>query len=574
MPDRSGRRSPDALGQVPVLARRRAPLVLELDLTEPLAEEAPSDPLRAALARRRLPLRLVLGGLRRAAHDRRVRAVVVKLGGARSALDLGTAQEIRGAIDEVRRAGILTVAWAETFGEVGRGSVPYYLATAFEQIWLQPSGDVSLTGVASEVPFLREALDKVGVTPELAQRHEYKSAADVFTQRSFTPAHREMTERIVASLTDQIVDGVAAARSLDRGTVRDLVDRAPLFSEEALAAGLVDRLGYRDEIHAAVRDRVGGDPVLQYLARYVRSATGPSRRLTVRKPRVIALVHVHGPIHLGRSGRGPFTGRSAGSDTVCAALRTAAAADEVAAVVLRVDSPGGSYVASDAIWREVRRTRETGMPVVVSMGPVAASGGYFVSMGADEIVAEPATVTGSIGVVGGKAVVSGLTERLGIGHGAVPGGRHSLMFSPLHHFSDEEWERLGAWLDRVYADFTAKVAEGRGLSAARVDEVARGRVWTGADAAAVGLVDRLGGLAVAVEAARERAALPPAPAPVLRSFPRVPALARLRGPQSSEDPAGAAAAIPRSLGDVADRALQPLGLGPAPLMLPGDWRYR
>ena len=258
----------------------------------------------------------------------------------------------------------------------------------------------------------------------------------------------------------------------------------------------------------------------------------------------VALVHVTGPIHLGPSGRHPIAPTaSAGSDTVVAALRSATKAPEVKAIVLRVASPGGSYVASDAIWRQVGLTREAGKPVVVSMGDVAASGGYFVAMGADVIVAEPGTLTGSIGVVAGKQVVDGLAARLGIGHEAVAEGARALMFSALREFTDDEWGRLEAWLDRIYDDFTAKVAAGRGLPAERMDEVARGRVWTGADAKQHGLVDELGGLRMALDLAKERAGLPASAEIEPRLYPRVPMIARLRPAQSSEDPAAASARL-------------------------------
>lgn len=565
----------NVVGQIEEARRRRtAPLVLELDLTEPLVEGVPQDPVSAMLARRKTPLRVVLDGLHRAARDPRVKALVVKLGGSRSPLPLARAQELRDAVGDLRDHGKPAIAWAETFGEFGQGSVPYYLATGFDQIWLQPSGDVCVTGVAAEVPFLRGALDKLGVTPQLAQRHEYKNAANVFTERGFTAAHREATERLVESTMDQIVIGIAEGRGLGVQQVRGLVDRAPLFSTEALEAGLVDRLGYRDEVYAEVRNRVGEEPVLQYVARYGRSKLAElSRRVTRPREDVVALVHVTGGIHLGKTGRRPFSGASSGSDTVSAALRAAAKDGDVKAIVLRVSSPGGSYVASDAIWREVGLARRSGTPVVVSMGDVAASGRYFVSMGADAIVAEPGTITGSIGVVAGKEVVNGLVERAGIDHEAVAGADHALIFSALQEFGDDEWERLNAWLDRVYDDFTAKVATGRALPIDRVHELARGRVWTGADAKDHGLIDEFGGMAAAVDLAKERAGIPAAAQPELRAYPKVPIVARLRPAQSSEDPAAAGAQLRlEAWGGVADLAMR-FGL-PAygPLMLPGDWR--
>ena len=536
------------IGQIQEAGRRRtAEVILELDLTEPLIEGVPQDPLGAVLARRRTALEAVVEGLRRAGRDPRVRALVVKLGGPRSVLSPARAQELRAAVSGFRGEGKLTVAWAETFGELGQGTVPYYLATAFDEVWLQPSGGVGITGVAAELPFLRGALDKAGVTVEVSRRHEYKNAADMFTEQGFSAAHREATERLVESLMEQLVGGIAADRGLEVAGVRALFDRAPLFATEALEAGLVDRLGYRDEVYDAVRDRVGTDALLQYVGRYSRSGGSrlaeASRRLAGGNREALALVHVTGSIHLGRSRRQPLGRQSAGSDTVAAALRSAAKAPEVKAVVLRVASPGGSYVASDAIWRQVALTRQAGTPVVVSMADVAASGGYFVAMGADVIVAEPATITGSIGVLSGKPVIADLLDRLGVAHDRVAGARHGLMSSPFERFTDDEWERLDAWLDRIYDDFVAKVAEGRGLAADGVHDVARGRVWSGADAQERGLVDELGGLATAVEVAKERAGLPPSAEPDLLVHPRRPLVARLRPALSSEDAAAADAQV-------------------------------
>ncbi|MFF5259110.1 signal peptide peptidase SppA [Actinomadura viridis] len=551
--------------------RRTAPLILELDLSDGIVETAPSDPVSALMSMRRNHLRDVLDGLRRARGDARVRALVVKIGGG---VGLAMAQELREAVQAVREAGKLTVAWAETFGETGRGTVPYYLATAFERVYLQPSGDVGLTGVALEEPFLAGALEKAGIQPRFAKRHEYKTMANTFMEKAYTPEHEESSQRLVTSLGEQVTAGIAASRGLTAERVRELMDRGPLLASEALEHGLVDRLGYRDEVYADLRAEAGPDAQLRYVSRYNRTH-GLARRLPQPgRQDAVALISGHGPIRLGRGGRGgplPGQGHSMGSDTIGAALRAAVRDDRIKAIVFRVDSPGGSAVASDAIWREVVLARKAGKPVIVSMGNVAASGGYYVAMAADTIVAQPGTITGSIGVVVGKAVVNGLLERAGIGLGTVAEGAHARMFSATKDFSESEWERINASLDRIYEDFTAKAAEGRGLSRERVHELARGRVWTGADAKANGLVDELGGLGLAVDLARKRAGLP-ADAPV-RPFPHASPLERLRPPESSEDRTAARARFDAwgSLGGVAAR----LGLPAAgPLTLPGTWDVR
>jgi protease-4 len=563
------------------------PLILELDLTEGLAEEPPASPVAALLTMRQLRLAEVLDGLRRARTDERVRGLVVKVGGRR--IGLGLVQELRDAVADFGRSGKPTLAWAETFGDFQAGNLPYYLATAFSRIVLQPSGDVGLTGFAIEQIFVRSAMDKLGVDYEVGKRREYKSATEMFTERGFTGPAREATERLASSLAAQLTDAIAGRLGVEAAEARKLIDRGPFLATEAVEAGLVDALGYRDEVYAWLRKRAGRGAVLQYLGKYRRAhaLAGRMRKLPNPREQFVALVHASGTIRSGRSGRGPMTG-GMGSDTVAGALRAAAGDDRAKAILLRVNSPGGSYVASDTIWREVVRARAAGKPVVVSMGDVAASGGYFIAMAADVIVAQPGTLTGSIGVLTAKPVVSGLLDRIGITTDSVAEGEHATMFAPTRRFSEEEWEKVNAWLDHIYADFTGKVAAGRRLTGDQVEEVARGRVWTGADAATRGLVDELGGIEVAAGHARSRAGLP-ASAP-LRLYPRISPLDRIRPPGSSEyvsawaapaagrallaEVTAARALLAEAWGPVSSIAAS-LGLPPSgPLMLPGNWQIR
>jgi protease IV len=558
--------------------QRTAPLILELDLTEGIAEGPPADPVSAVLSKRRSRVADMLDGLRRARSDQRVKALVVKVGGR--PIGLATVQEIRRAVEEFGDAGKLTVAWAETFGEFSAGNLPYYLATAFDTVFLQPSGDLGLTGIAMERLFLRGALDHLGVDVQVAKRHEYKSAAEQLTERSFSGPAREATERLAESVVGQLAEAISERRRIDPAEVRKLIDRGPFLAEQAHQAGLVDELGYRDEVYARVRKQAGQDALFIHLGRYQRSRALAERvrRLPNPKQRHVALIYATGPIRRGRSGRGLVSGGAMGSDTISAALRAAADDGGARAIVLRVNSPGGSYVASDTIWREVVRARNAGKPVVVSMGDVAASGGYYISMGADAIVAQPGTVTGSIGVLSGKPVLGGLLGRAGVTTDSVTEGAHSGMFTTTHPFSEEEWALVNDWLDHIYADFTGKVAAGRRMSADRVHELARGRVWTGADALANGLVDEIGGLDRAAAIARRRAGLPAA-AP-LRIYPRAAPLDRLR-PLSSGSaallPAGLPAALPALLAEAWGpvwRLAGQAGLPPyGPLMLPGTWSF-
>jgi protease-4 len=298
-----------------------------------------------------------------------------------------------------------------------------------------------------------------------------------------------------------------------------------------------------------------------------------ARRLPNPRERFVAVVYASGPIRQGRSSRGPVGGGAMGSDTVAAALRSARSDDRVRAVLLRVNSPGGSAVASDTIWREVVRIRAAGKPVVVSMSDVAASGGYYISMAADVIVAQPGTLTGSIGVIMGKPVFEEALSRIGITTDSVAEGARARMLAPTHPFTEDEWDRINAWLDVIYQEFITKAAEGRRMPVERMHELARGRVWTGADAAANGLVDELGGMAAAAEIARRRAGLP-ADAP-LRIWPRLTPLDQLRPPESSEARPAAAAALDFGFADgwgPAWRLAALAGLPPyGPLMLPGTW---
>ncbi|WP_433433863.1 signal peptide peptidase SppA [Nonomuraea sp. CA-141351] len=545
--------------------RRTAPLVLELDLTEGLTEGPPTDPLAAVLSMRKTRLSDVLSGLKRARQDSRVKALVVRIGS--NPLGLAMVQELRQAVIHFRAAGKLTVAFAETFGEFGGGTVPYYLASAFERVYLQPSGDVGLTGVALEQRFVKGALTKLGVGYEAGQRHEYKTAVNTFTQDHMTEPHRESMSRIVESVTESLITGIADGRRLDPGKVRELIDRGPFTAAEAEEAGLVDRLAYRDEVYEEVKQAAGDEAHLLYVSRYARSAA--VKKLPHPMSDGIALIHGSGMIRTGRSGRSPLGGGGAmGSDTISAAFRAARRDEHVKAVVFRVDSPGGSYVASDTVWREVILTRKV-KPVIVSMGDLAASGGYFIAMAADVIVAQPGTLTGSIGVYGGKPVVAEMLEKIGINSEMVAAGTNAGMFSTSRGFSPDQWERVNAWLDRIYDDFVGKVAASRDLTKERAHELARGRVWTGADAHASGLVDELGGLEDALALARKRAGL--ADDVPVRTYPRLNPLERLRGPESSEDKSAALARIRLDAWGPLARLSAELGLPAAgPLLLP-DW---
>jgi protease-4 len=527
---------------MPSLPGHRPSLLLELDLAEiPVTPDA-DDPLARFRARGRHQLRPTLRALHEAAADPHVVGLIAKIGGP---LPWTIMQELRLGVRDFAASGKPTLAWAETFGDGSGEMAAYVLASGFDQIWLQPGGGLGLLGVGVETTFVRGALDKLGIEPQLEQRHEFKNAADRVMRTEFTDAHRIAIERLAESVLTEAVTAIAKGRRIESARVRELADTGPRTAPEALQAGLIDALGYRDQAYAAMRLRVGGDAELLFADRW-----RPQRRpkMPARRKGQVALVEVRGGIVSGRTRRTPM-GRQVGSDSVGAALRAAARDEHVRAVVLHVDSPGGSAVASDTIWREVCRVREAGKPVVVSMGEAAASGGYYIACPADVIVALPSTLTGSIGVFGGKMVVRGLFDRLGLTTGSVSRGERSLMYSPRRGFTDQERERLAATMDAIYDDFVSKVASGRGRPVAEIESVARGRVWTGSDALGIGLVDELGGLHDAVRIARSRGGLP-ADAPVRQAI-HVPAVARLGRPKNTEDPRAVLGAKLPGLDDLA-----------------------
>jgi len=489
-------------------------ILLTVDFGRGLIEGKSQDPLSELAFGKKQTLRGFLDALARAGDDSRVKGLYARLGGDNIGVAKG--QEVRDAIRDFRAKGKFAIAFTDSFGEFGGGTRPYYIATAFDEIWLQPMGSVGLVGLRSEIPFFRGALDKLGVLPRFEHREEYKSAANSLTEIAMTGPQREEIESLLGSISGQIARGIAEARKLPEEQVAALIDRGPFFAEEAKAASLVDRIGYRDEAIARARERAGSGAELVTLSRYLDGAGRPHDS----GPK-IALIYGTGMITAGGGNVSPLSGDSEMSAReVTRAFRQAFGDSEVRAILFRIDSPGGSAVASETIWREVVRAREHGKPVIVSMGEVAGSGGYYVAAPADKIVAEPATLTGSIGVLAGKLVISGLLQKIGVSVDAAERGANAGMFSALHDFSPEARGRLDAFLDQTYRGFKEHVAAGRHLSADQVEAVAKGRVWSGEEAKAKGLVDELGGFGTGLRLAKEAAKLPADKEVKLTVFPR------------------------------------------------------
>lgn len=488
--------------------------ILTLDLTPGVVERAPDNPLARATTGGSVVLHDAVDALAMAAEDDRVKGVAVRLG--RGGLGFAQAQALHQAVRRFRESGKPAYAFAETLDGMGRGGTVHgYLTSAFDQVWMQPSGDWSVTGFKLESPFLRGLLDKLGITPRLAQREEYKGLKNQFTDRGLPAPQRENLQRLLDSWYAQLVDGLAQGRKLDPGEVRRLIDSAPLSAEDAKAAGLIDVTGYRDAFEAALKEAAAASNAMDLAAYAARRGDD-----TLEDAPKVAVVYGQGAVSLSDSENDPVFGDMVmGSDTVAPAIRDALADESVEAIVFRVDSPGGSYVASDAIWSAVREAREADKPIVVSMGNIAASGGYFVAAPANRIVAQPGTLTGSIGVVSGKFVLRGLWDKLEVNFDGVQAGEQADFWSPNSDFTESEWQQLQDILDETYADFTDKVAAGRGLDAAGVREAAQGKVWSGADAKEMGLVDELGGFRHAVAVAKELAGIDAATRVRLQPFP-------------------------------------------------------
>ena len=438
-------------------------------------------------------VRSVVEALRKAKVDSRITSVILKPAGP--AAMWAKVQEVRDAITDFRRSGKPIIGYLEHGGEQ-----EFYLASACDKVFLMPAATLDLTGMASYELFLRGMLDKVGAFPDALHIGEYKTAANTFTEKTMTPAHREMAVSLNTDLYEQLVRGIAEGRRKSEAEVRSLIDHGPFLPEDALRAGLIDDLAYEDELDDKVKLSPGRVRFVDMNEYRGVSATGLGLN---RGPRV-AIIYAAGIIASGKSSYDSPAGAVVGSDTIVEYLRKARADNAVKAIVLRIDSPGGSAIASDVIWREVVLTKNQ-KPVIASMSDVAASGGYYIAMPAHAIVAEPSTLTGSIGVVLTKFVINGTLQKLGINMEPVSRGRYAEMYSPLRPFSPEERTRVVENMQATYDTFVEKAAQGRNTTPEKIDAIGQGRVWTGRQAKEIGLVDELGGLERAVALAKQRA---------------------------------------------------------------------
>jgi protease-4 len=486
-------------------------MVLSLDLRESLADSAPAE---FALGARALTVMDIVLGLDAAQRDKRVKGVFVRVGSAN--LPISQAEEIGTALKRFRASGKFVIAHAQGFDDSGLGD--YLAAAAAGQIWMQPKSPFGAAGEGGGELFLRGLLDKIQAEPQIAKRAEYKSAADMFMEKGMTAADREQITALMQSWYDNAVTGAAADRKLSPKALIAVLEASPQFTEDVKKAGLIDKIGYDDDALAAAIKLAGAKAQSVLMAKYLRTKSGETR---YAKGRHIALVEAAGDIVEGTAGSGLFGGDSIiASDDMARAIRQATADKDVKAIILRVDSPGGSVTASDQILDAVKKAQKAGKPVIVSMGHVAASGGYYISLSADKIVAEPGTITGSIGVLTGKVTIGKSLGLIGVGIDQVGVGKNALMNSGTTPYTPEQWAAVNAEADAIYADFTQKVATGRKLPLAKVQDIARGRVWSGADANARGLVDQLGGFWTAVDLAKKQARIAASERVVFERYPR------------------------------------------------------
>jgi len=480
--------------------------VLLIDLSGPVEEQKPTGFLAALFGNDILVLHNVLDAIDAAKTDPRVTGVVMKIYNPEARW--GKLQEIRQHLVDFRASGKPSLC---LLGGDFNPNRDYFVATGCQQIWLVPTAPLGVTGLMTQSTFYRGVFDKLKIVPEFYHIAEYKTAANQYMEKKYTPAHKEMAESLMQSTYGQYLDGIAQGRKVDRAKVEALVAAGPLTAHEALDGKLVDKLGYFDEVQKFFRQRSGGwRPV--GLDRYVKQLRNEGEYK-------IAVVTATGEIIVGDSQWTPSTGFIMGSDSVSSDLRQARLDDSIKAIVFRVDSPGGSAVASDIIGREVELAAKS-KPVVVSMSDVAGSGGYWIAMSGTKIVADGDTLTGSIGVVLGKLNISGLYQMVGLSTDQVQTSDNATIFSDQQNFTPAQSQKVQAMMRSLYDDFCKGVATGRHMKVERVNEIGRGRVWTGAQGKENGLVDELGGLTRAIALARGLSGIPAGAKVQLIYFPR------------------------------------------------------
>lgn len=495
-----------------------ASVVLTLDFTKPIVEQSEPSPFAFAMNDESVALLDMLHAIDFAADDAHVKGIAARFGTEQPTL--AQAQEIRAALARFRAKGKFTYAYGTDFGEFGTGNRAYFLATAFENIWLQPVGSVSLTGLSLQSPFAKSALDKIGVVADFMQREEYKSFMEVGQRDNFSPLVKIEMQAMIDNLSDQIAGGIASSRKWDVDHVKDLMARGPYTDEESVQEGLVTRLAYIDELDEEIDRKAGKDAKQLDVTDYLDYA---DRKDDAKGSATIAVIYGTGLITDKSVGGGSLLDEHVmGADEISGAFDDAATDKDVKAILFRIDSPGGSPAASETIRRAMIHAQKQGKPVIVSMGETAASGGYWIAMNGDKIIADPATLTGSIGVVAGKFAANGALQKLGLSVDGVATSANAGMWNMTAPFTPAQRARVNALLDNTYHSFVGNVSKARKIPLEKMPDVAKGRVWTGEQAVKIGLVDELGGYDVALDAVRKALKLDENHALSLETFPAEP----------------------------------------------------
>jgi protease-4 len=486
-------------------------MVLTADLRSPIQDSSLAGPFD--IGERPLTVMDFVLALDRAGRDSRVKGLFLRLG--TGDISVAQSEELDAAIKRFRATGKFVIAHSQGFLNGGMGD--YLTAASANEIWMQPESPFGTSGAGVGEIFLRGLFDKIQAVPQIAKRADYKSAADMFMEKDFTAPDREQLNALLQSWYGSGTTDAGALRKLDPKAVAAAFEASPQFAEDAKAKGLVDKIGYDDDAKNAATARAGADAHTVSLTKYVYAMHNQPQ---TNAGAHIALITAAGDIVDGSSKGGGFSNSTAiAGDDYAAAIRQATKDKDVRAIVLRVDSPGGSVSASDQILDAVKKAQAAGKPVVVSMGSLAASGGYYISTSANKIVAEPGTITGSIGVLTGKVSFAKSLAMIGVNIGEIGVGQNALMDSATTPYTPEQWANLNHQADVIYASFTKKVADGRKLPLAQVQAIAKGRVWTGADAKSRGLVDQLGGFWIAVADAQKLAGLPQTDNVAFKQYP-------------------------------------------------------
>jgi protease-4 len=475
--------------------------VLTLRVSGPLPDYVPDDPFNRIFGSPPQSLSSVLTQFRKAKADKRIRAIILDVDASQTGW--AKTEELRSAIEDFRTSGKPVYAYME----MGFNK-DFYVASACDKIYMPPPGELFVTGLAADVMFFRGSLDKLGIYPDIHQIGKYKSAGDTFTQKQMTEAHREVVNSLLDDLYGRYVDGVARGRGKTVDDMKKLIDNAPYNARQAKDAGLIDGALYREEVEKEIKKGLGyadKDELRIVKTSDYKKITQES--LGLNKGEKIAILYATGDIMSGSSQFSSSGQEVIGSESLVRELNQIRDDKTIKAVVLRIDSPGGEGLASDIIWRGIESLKAR-KPVVVSMSDVAASGGYYIACNANKIVAQPSTITGSIGVVGGKPVVKGFYDWIGVTNEYVLRGTNAGMFRESEKFSDSERAKFQEFLKSTYDDFTSKVAKGRGKDQPYIDSIGQGRVWTGKQGKENGLVDEYGGLDKAIEIAKQLANIP------------------------------------------------------------------